>query len=68
MSRVIDDRAEWQAFLAREYPGVRFSEDDGPAPGVNAIIEGVLVGRYFSARTPSYGVVFDQPRSCGGKS
>lgn len=68
MSRVIADRADWQAFLEREYPGVRFSEEEGTPPGVNAIIEGVLVGRYFTARTPPYGVVFDQPRSCGGKS
>jgi hypothetical protein len=67
MSKVIGDRARWQDFLSREYPGVTFAEDDSTPPGVNAVTEGVLVGRYFSARTPPYGVVYDQPRSCGGK-
>jgi hypothetical protein len=67
MSRVIEKRADWEAHLAREYPGVAFSENGSTPPGVNAVMEGVLVGRYFSARTPPYGVVYDQPRSCGGK-
>jgi len=68
MNRVIDDRSQWQAFLSREYPGVTFSDNDGHPSGINAIAAGVLVGRYYTARTPPYGVVFDQPRSCGGKS
>ncbi len=68
MSKIIDDRSEWQRFLSSEYPGVVFSESDAHPPGINAVTAGVLVGRYYSARTPPYGVVFDQPRSCGGKS
>ncbi|MGH8630293.1 MAG: hypothetical protein ACREU7_05950 [Burkholderiales bacterium] len=68
MSKVIEDRAQWRAFLSREYPGVAFSDNEGHPPGINAVTAGVLVGRYYSAQTPPYGVVFDQPRSCGGKS
>jgi hypothetical protein len=68
MSKVIEDRAHWEALLSREYPGVSFSVDDSTPAGINAVTEGVLVGRYFLARTPSYGVMFDQPRSCGGKN
>jgi hypothetical protein len=67
MSQVIERRADWEARLVREYPGVTFSEDGSVPPGVNAVTDGVLVGRYFSTRTPPYGVVYDQPRSCGGK-
>lgn len=65
--KLIDDRAQWQAVLAREYPGVVFSESGGAPPGINAVTAGVLVGRYYAAQNPPYGVVFDQPRSCSGK-
>jgi hypothetical protein len=68
MIRVINDRAEWQAFLSREYPGVVFRESDANPPGVNAMTAGVLVGRFYTTRNRPFGVVFDQPRSCGGKS
>jgi len=68
MSRVIDSLEEWKAFLKREYPGVRFDYISRAPAGLNAIIEGVLVGRYHSARSPSFGVIFDQPRSCGGRN
>jgi hypothetical protein len=68
MSRVIDDRWKWQDMLSREYPGVAFSENTGHPAGINAVTGGVLVGRYYSGQIPPYGVVFDQPRSCGGKN
>jgi len=54
--------------LEREYPGVRFHHTDSHPPGLNAIIAGVLVGRYHSERDPAYGVLFAQPRSCGGRN
>jgi len=66
MSRVIQSREEWAEFLKREYPGVRFHESQGHPPGVNAVTSGVMVGRYHSQRHPPFGVVYDQPRSCGG--
>jgi len=47
---------------------VRFDYISRAPAGLNAIIEGVLVGRYHSARSPSFGVIFDQPRSCGGRN
>lgn len=65
--KLIESREDWEARLRREYPGVAFAESGGHPPGVNAVIAGVLVGRYYEAKQPPYGVVFDQPRSCGGK-
>lgn len=65
--KLIDLRSDWEALLRREYPGVAFADDDGHPPGVNAVSAGVMVGRFYSAKSPAYGVVFDQPRSCGGK-
>ena len=56
----------WQQAVRREYPAVRFETTERPA-GVNAVCEGVLVGRYFSERDRPYGVIYAQPRSCGGK-
>lgn len=64
---VIDSRAKWESHLRREYPGVAFAADASHPPGVNAVAAGVLVGRYYSTRSPAYGVIFDQPRSCGGR-
>lgn len=68
MSRVIQSREQWRDFLACEYPGVQFDENSGHPPGVNAITQGVLVGRFYAARAQPFGVVFDQPRSCGGRN
>jgi hypothetical protein len=68
MNHVIHSRREWQDCLEYEYPGVRFEENGGHPPGVNAIIAGILVGRFFTGRKPPFGVVYDQPRSCGGRS
>ncbi len=68
MSRVIASRSQWNDWLQREYPGVHFDENGGHPPCVNAITEGVLVGRFFTSRTPPFGVIFDQPRSCGGRN
>jgi hypothetical protein len=68
VNKVIEKRSDWQAILVREYPGVQFAAHDGHPPGINAITAGVLVGRYYTGRVPQYGVVFDQPRSCGAKS
>jgi hypothetical protein len=68
MSRVIHSRHQWNEHLKQEYPGVHFVENGGHPPGINAITGGVLVGRFFSARTPPFGVVFNQPRSCGGRN
>lgn len=68
MSRVIDSLEEWKTFLEREYPGVRFNYTRSEPAGLNATTAGVLVGRYHSARTPSYGLIFDHPRSCGGRN
>lgn len=61
-----DSLARWQQKLRFEYPGVTFEATDHP-PGVNAVCEGVLVGRFFADRHPPCGVVYAQPRSCGGK-
>lgn len=61
-----DTLAEWQRKLRFEYPSVRFDATDHP-PGVNAVCESILVGRFFADRTPPYGVIYAQPRSCGGK-
>ena len=68
MSRVIDSLEEWKTFLEREYPGVCFDYTSSEPVGLNAVAAGVLVGRYHSARTPSFGVIFDQPRSCAGRN
>ncbi len=57
---------DWQRKLRFEYPGVRFQQIEHP-PGINATCEGVLVGRFFADRVPPYGVIYAQPRSCGGK-
>ena len=61
------DQREWQATLRREYPTVRFEDATTHPPGVNAMCEGVLVGRFYTAATAPYGVLFDQLRSCGGR-
>jgi hypothetical protein len=68
LSRVIHSRSKWNEYLEREYPGVRFEEDDKHPPGVNAIMGGILVGRFYMERAQPFGVVFDQPRSCGGRN
>ncbi len=68
MSRVIHSRRQWSECLKREYPGVHFDEDSGHPPGVNAVTDGVLVGRFFTGRAQPFGVVFNQPRSCGGRN
>ena len=68
MSHVTHSLEEWTELLQREYPGVRFQHTAGHSPGLNAISAGVLVGRYHSERDPAYGVVFAQPRSCGGRN
>jgi hypothetical protein len=68
MNRVIESLGEWMARLEHEYPGVRFVETSNRLAGLNAVTAGVLVGRYHKQRTPAYGVVFDQPRSCGGRN
>lgn len=67
MSQVIESLAQWKTWLEREYPGVSFVESETSPPGLNAVTAGVLVGRYHTQRAPAYGVVFDQPRSCGGR-
>ena len=61
-----DDLAAWQRKLRFEYSSVRFEQTEVP-PGVNAVCEGVLVGRFFAERSPPFGVVYAQPRGCGGK-
>jgi hypothetical protein len=61
------DLAEWQHALRREFPGVRFEAAQTHPAGINAVCEGVLVGRFYEAHRPPYGVIFDQPRSCGGR-
>lgn len=68
MNRVIESREQWCDYLKHEYPGVQFDEDKKYPRGINAITAGVLVGRFYVERTEPYGVVFDQPRSCGGRS
>ena len=62
-----NDQREWQAALRREYPSVQFEDANTHPPGVNAVCEGVLVGRFYSSANPPYGVLYDQPRSCGGR-
>lgn len=66
--KVIELRSDWETELSREYPGVTFTGGAGYPPGVNAVAAGVLIGRFYSAQTPPYGVIFDQSRSCSGKS
>ena len=68
MSRVIDSLEEWTGFLEHEYPDVLFEPTAGHPPGLNAVVSGVLIGRYHSHRDPAFGVVYDQPRSCGGRN
>jgi hypothetical protein len=68
MSRVIHSLEDWTKLLEREYPQVRFEHADKHPAGLNAIVAGVLVGRYHSQRDPAFGVVFAQPRSCGGRN
>jgi hypothetical protein len=65
--KVIDALGDWEAQLRREHPGVALTESDRHPPGIDAVTGGVLVGRYYSMRQPPYGVIFDQPRSCGGR-
>lgn len=60
------DLAEWQRKLRFEYASVRFETTDNPS-GVNAVCENILVGRFFADRHPPHGVIYAQPRSCGGK-
>ena len=66
--KLIDSRNDWEAHLRRDFSGVAFADDNGNPPGVNAVAAGVMVGRFYSSRSPAYGVIFDQPRSCSGKS
>lgn len=66
--KVIESRRAWESDLRREYPNVILTDGEGYPPGINAVIAGVLVGRFYSAQTPPYGVIFDQARSCSGKS
>ena len=68
MSRVLHSIEDWTAYLQREYPGVRIERTEGHPPGLNAVAAGILVGRYHSQRNPAFGVVYDQPRSCGGRN
>jgi hypothetical protein len=65
--RAGDHLSEWKRKLRSEYVNVRFEPTENPA-GVNAICENVLVGRFFADRSSPYGVVYAQPRSCGGKN
>ncbi len=58
--------SSWQEQLRFEYPGVNFQTTDHPE-GVNAVCEGVLVGRFFAERQPPYGILYSQARNCGGK-
>ena len=67
MNRIIDSLEQWTELLQREYPGVRFDHTDNHPPGINAVTAGVLVGRYHTGRKPPFGVVYNQPRSCGGR-
>ena len=64
---MIASERDWAAELRREFPGVEYAPGEGNPAGINAVSAGVLVGRWYGARTPPYGVVFDQPRSCGGR-
>ncbi|MBI1394451.1 MAG: hypothetical protein GC151_00610 [Betaproteobacteria bacterium] len=59
--------SSWQDKLRFEYPEVHFENTEHPE-GVNAVCEGVLVGRFFRQKDPSYGVVYEQTRSCGGRT
>jgi len=68
MSYVIHSLEQWAAFLEREYPGVRFRHTQGHPPGLNAVTAGVLVGGFHTHRDTAFGVVFDQPCSCGGRN
>ena len=61
-----DNLSEWQRKLRFEYARVRFEATDHP-PGVNAVCENILVGRFFADRIPPCGVIYAQPRGCGGK-
>ena len=67
MTRVIHSLEEWTRLLEREYPGVQIERTSTHPPGLNATCAGVLVGRYHHERDPQYGVVYAQPRSCGGR-
>jgi hypothetical protein len=64
---VFGELSEWQRTLRHEYADVRFENVDTQPAGINAVCEGVLVGRFYSTAAPPYGVIFDQPRSCGGR-
>ncbi len=64
---IIESRQAWEEFLRREYPGVSFLQNNAHPRGIDAVAASVLVGRFYSSRNPPYGVIFDQPRSCGGK-
>jgi hypothetical protein len=68
MSRIMHSLDEWTAYLERAYPGVRINRTKSHPPGLNAVAAGILVGRYHSQRDPAFGVVYDQPRSCGGRN
>lgn len=60
------DKGAWQRQLRFDFPSVRFESTDNPR-GTNAVCEGILVGRFFEDHAPPYGVLYGQPRSCGGK-
>jgi hypothetical protein len=62
------DYYEWMRTLRFEYPSVEFERVETQPRGVNAVCEGVLVGRFYEERTLPYGVIFEQPRSCGGRA
>jgi hypothetical protein len=64
---IYSDEAEWRRALRHDFPSVRFEDVSTHPPGVNALCEDVLVGRFYTHSTPPYGVLFDQPRSCGGR-
>ena len=66
--KIIEFHSDWETNLRREYPGVTFADGEGRPQGINATAAGVLVGRFYSGQTPPYGVIFDQARSCSGKS
>ncbi len=68
MSRVFKLRREWADCLEREYPGVCFEENSSRPAGINAVKAGVLVGRFYTGRQQPFGAVFDQARSCGGRT
>ncbi|MFO1320852.1 MAG: hypothetical protein U1F52_14650 [Burkholderiales bacterium] len=57
---------DWQDKVRYEYPDADFQSTTNPE-GINAVCEGVLVGRYFVRQQPPYGVIYANSRSCGAK-